>query len=440
MRGLKSTILLLAVLVGLVAYIYFVDSKKPASGGTPAKDKAFAALDAGQIEEVQLKSESGETSRVQKTGETWKLVEPEAVEADSVALSTLTTTIAGLEVERVVDENPSDVKQYGLDPARVDVGFRVKGQKDFQHLLVGQKTPSGGDLYAKKPGEKRVFLIPSYHDTGLNRTPFDLRDKDVLKFERDKADGLEIIHAGDTRQFARTSSTEWKIVKPVAARADYAALEGEVTRISSLQMHKIVAPQAGDLKQYGLDKPDFTVSVSTGSARATVIIGKKGDDGLYAKDVSRPMIFTLEETITQDFAKDLDDFVRKEMFDARSFTTNRIEFRRGAETLAFEKSKAADGKEVWKNAAGKAVDSAKVEDLLAKVSNFRAMKFEPVRDPSLKMPVLTITVRFDENKMETVNFGKGGIDVFAARTDDPASAKMDAMLFDEMIKTLDTMK
>ena len=161
---------------------------------------------------------------------------------------------------------------------------------------------------------------------------------------------------------------------------------------------------------------------------------------MYAKDVSRPMIFTLEETITQDFAKDLDDFVRKEMFDSRSFTTNRIEFRRGADTLAFEKSKAADGKDVWKNAAGKVVDSAKVEDLLAKVSNFRAMKFEPVRDPSLKMPVLTITVRFDETKMETVNFGKSGIDVFGARTDEPASAKMDAMLFDEMMKTLDALK
>lgn len=439
MRGLKSTILLLLVLGGLVAYIYFVDSKKPASGGT-TKDKAFAALDAGQIEEVQLKSESGETSRVQKTGETWKLVEPEAVEADAVALSTLTTTIAGLEVERVVDENPSDVKQYGLDPARVDIGFRVKGAKEFQHLLVGQKTPSGGDLYAKKPGEKRVFLIPSYHDTGLNRTPFDLRDKDVLKFERDKADGLEITHAGETRQFARASSTAWKIVKPLAARADYAALEGEVTRISSLQMHKIVAPQAGDLKQYGLDKPDFTVTVATGSARATVIIGKKGEDGLYAKDVSRPMIFTVEETITQDFAKDLDEFVRKDMFDARSFTTNRIEFRRGADTLAFEKTKAADGKETWKDAAGKTVDSAKVEDLLAKTSNLRASKFEAVRSPSLKMPVLTVTVRFDENKTETVNFGKSGIDVFGARTDEPASARLDAMLFDEMIKTLDTLK
>ena len=440
MRGLRSTILLVVVLGGLVAYIYFVDSKRPDSGAETAKDKAFAELTAEQIEEVQLRSESGETARVQKTGETWNLVEPEAVEADSVALSTLTTTIAGLEVERVVDENPTDMKQYGLDPARVDVGFRVKGEKEFRHLLVGQKTPTGGDLYAKKPDEKRVFLIPSYHDTGLNRTPFDLRDKDVLKFERENADGLEITHAGQTRQFARTSPTEWKIVKPVAVRGDYAALEGELTRISSLQMHKIVAPQAGDLRQYGLDKPDFTVTVGTGSARATVIIGKKGEDGLYAKDVSRPMVFTVEETITQDFAKALDEFIRKDMFDSRAFTTNRVEFRRGTEAQAFEKSKAADGKEIWKDAAGKTVDTTAIDNLLAKMTNLRATTFDATQSPSLKTPVLTATVRFDENKMETVAFGRGGADVFGKRSDEPASAKLDAMLFDEMMTTLDALK
>jgi hypothetical protein len=40
-RGLKSTIALLVILVGLVAYIYFVDSKKPAAGTAATKAKAF---------------------------------------------------------------------------------------------------------------------------------------------------------------------------------------------------------------------------------------------------------------------------------------------------------------------------------------------------------------------------------------------------------------
>ena len=45
MRGLTSTLILVVVLAGLGGYIYFVDSKKPATSpateGEPAKEKLF---------------------------------------------------------------------------------------------------------------------------------------------------------------------------------------------------------------------------------------------------------------------------------------------------------------------------------------------------------------------------------------------------------------
>ena len=65
MRGLKSTIALLVVLIGLVAYIFFVDRKKPAADAPETKAKAFA-VDTDQIEEIQIKPASGDASRVQK--------------------------------------------------------------------------------------------------------------------------------------------------------------------------------------------------------------------------------------------------------------------------------------------------------------------------------------------------------------------------------------
>ena len=93
MRGLKSTIALVVVLIGLVAYIYFVDSKKPASDAPETKAKAFT-VDADQIEEIQIKPASGEASRVQKTNGTWQLVEPEKTEADQGQVSNAATSLA----------------------------------------------------------------------------------------------------------------------------------------------------------------------------------------------------------------------------------------------------------------------------------------------------------------------------------------------------------
>jgi hypothetical protein len=137
--------------------------------------------------------------------------------------------------------------------------------------------------------------------------------------------------------------------------------------------------------------------------------------------------------------KELADFRRKDLFDFRSFTANRIEFTRGGATQAFDRSKDKDGKDMWKDAAGKAVDAAKVEDLLAKVSGLRAASFETAAHPSLKSPVLTVTATFDKGK-DTVTFGRAGMDAYASRPDEPGSAKLDAAPLDEAIKALDALK
>lgn len=435
MRGLWSTSALVVVLGGLAGYIYFVDSKRDPAGAD-AKPKAFVGLSADAIEEIQIRS-GGDTARVQRTGTAWRLVEPTAADADAGVVGSVVSNLASLEVQRVVEENPTALAQYGLNSPRVDVAFRVKDQKDFRRLLIGEKTPTGGDLFAKRPDENKVFLISSFLDSVFNKTPFDLRDKVVLKFERDKADGMEVVNGSTKVQFAR-SGTDWRIVKPVAARADYAATEGLMSRLSSAQMQKVVAPDAKDLRAYGLDRPALTATVLSGSSKATLLLGRADGDSRFAKDAARPEVFTVEESLFTDLAKDVGEFRRKDLFDARSFTANRFDLRRGDQVLTLEKS--GDGKEIWRNAAGQNIDTAKVEDLLTKLSNVQAQTFEAPTHASLKTPALTVTVRFDDNKTETVTFGRSGTDVFAGRADEPGSTKIEPMAFDEALKSLDALK
>src|SRR5436190_19768093 len=383
-RGLKSTIALLAVLIGLVAYIFFVERKKPASDAPEVKAKAFT-VDADQIEELQIKPATGDASRVQKINGTWQLVEPEKAEADQGQVTNAVTSLASLEINRVVDENPSDLAPFGLNPPKADIAFKVKGKNDVQHLLLGEKTPTSGDMYATTPNQKRVFLIAAYLENTFERTPFDLRDKAVLKFDQSKADGVEIVHDGMTTTLAKSGS-DWTITKPSKMRADFAGAEAILTALSSAQMQKIISNEAKDLGKYGLDKPQETVTVLSGSTRASFAIGKKEGESNYARDLSRPIIFTVPATTATDLEKDEATLRSKDMFTGRSFNTTRVELKRGSETLAFEKSKDKGGKDVWKNPAGKVVDTAKFEDMLTKLSAIRAQLFQDRVDPVLKIP------------------------------------------------------
>jgi hypothetical protein len=428
---------MVVVLAGLGAYIYFVDSKKSGDGGE-AKEKAFGELPADSIEEIQLGLAGEKPARLVKTNGAWRLVEPTAADADANEVQSIVTSVSSLDIQRVVDDKGGDLAQYGLAPAQIDLSFKAKGQAAPKHVLFGNKTSTGGDIYAKLADSPRVFLVAAFVESSLKKDPFALRDKAILKVDRMKVDGFTVTTGKGTLEFAKHDAS-WSIVKPVAARADFGAVEGVIERLVSTNMQAITAEDGGDLKAYGLDRPTATMVVKTGSSAATLILGKTENSVVYAKDVSRPMVFTVAPILVTDVAKDVTEFRRKDVFDFRSFNADRVEFTRGGATQVFEKKKEKDGKDVWKNSSGTNVDTARIEDLLTKVSGLRASAFEAAAPAALKTPSLTVKTDF-EGRSETVTIARTGTDAHAARADEPGAARLDPAALDEVVKALDALK
>jgi len=446
MRGLKSTIALIVVLAGLGAYIYFVSWKQPAGGDTGGKkqDKIFAGLDSSKIDEMKVTSAAGDATTLKKDAGGWQVVQPVAAKADESEVNSLTSALASTEITRVVDENPSSLNDYGLSNPRIEVDFKAAGDKDSRKLLVGSKTPTGGDLYAKRSDEKKVFLIPAYQETTLNRTTFDLRDKGLLKFDREKVDGIDVSAGGKTIAIAKDGG-DWKLTKPVQTKADFGSVEGLVGRLQTAQMKSIVADQASpaDLKKYGLDKPDTTINLNIGSSRATLLVGgKAADNTVYARDASKPAVVTIESSLLDDLKKDADTYRRKDLFEFRPFNATHIEMSRNGQTIVLDRVKGQNDKpDTWKRVSPAAadVDKEKMDGLLSKLSNMRAASFvDSTANTGLDKPALVVTVKFDEGKKEEkVTFAQSGSDVYAARPGEPGAAKTDTADFNDAVKSFD---
>lgn len=429
MRGLTSTILLIGVLAGLGAYIYFVDSKRPEGGDAAAKEKVFT-VETDKIEEIRVTSEK-QTSVLKKVDGKWRLVEPTQADADASEVSSLTTALTGLEVNRVVDENATDLQNYGLAEPRIAVSFTGRDGVAGQ-LHLGDKTATQGDVYAMRPGEKRVFLVAAYQETSLAKKPFDFRDKRILMFERDKADVLEITREGQTIQLARGAS-DWEVRQPLQARADYSAIEGLITRLSSASMSKIVDGVTT------LDKPATTVTIGAGSNRATLAIAAEKAGETWARDMSRNMVFVIEPTLATDLAKPVDDYRDKDVFEFRPFNVAQLRIVRGTETFEFKKIPGTgEVADKWQRttagAAAADVEASKVDDLFAKLTALRAQSFV-ASAPS--EAAITISASYDEGKFERVRFASSGSDTVAVRDGEPGAGKLDATAYGELVKALD---
>lgn len=450
MRGLRSTIALLVVLLGLCAYIYFVLSKKPESGTEAAKERVFVSLDADKIDEIKVKSESGDTTTVKKANAMWQVTAPLMVKADEMQVSTVAANLSTLEITRVVDENPADLTEYGLDSPRVEIEFKASGDKtygDYHRLFLGGKSPTGRDLFARRDADKRVILVAGYTDPIFNRSTFDLRDKTLLAFDREKVDRIAVSGNGPGKTSIELAKdgTDWKLTKPIAALADYSAVDSLLNRLQTAAMKSIVTEQATpvDLKKYAFDKPqgEFVLSAS-GAAPSLVIGGKATGDDVYVRDGSKPTIATADGGLLNDLQKSPDDYRRKEIFAFRAYSTDRLEFARDGQTIVFEKVKAqGQTPEKWHRISPNAgdPDAMGMENLLAKIDSLRAASFvDSAARTGLDKPSLTVYAKFEDGKKEDrVSFAKTGTDAYASVPGQPGAVKIAITDFDEMMKALD---
>ena len=84
MKELRSTLVLVVVLAGLVGYIYYRNNRESPPADT--KEKAFASVKAEDIEDVQITLADGQTSRVQRVDGAWKIARREIYLDESVLL------------------------------------------------------------------------------------------------------------------------------------------------------------------------------------------------------------------------------------------------------------------------------------------------------------------------------------------------------------------
>ena len=447
MRGLRSTLVLLVVALGLGGYIFFVERhRSPAS--EPEPNEQLFDFEADDVTELRVGAGEDTVTELRRTEGGWQVLAPVQAAADDSATSAIASTLASLELQRVVEEGPVDLEPFGLAEPALDIGFTLDAADGPRHLLIGEQTPTGADRYAKLGGSDRVFLIAGYLNSTFDKTTFDLRDKTVLDFERGDLDGLEITAGDRVLRFVQDGD-DWQIVEPLAAGADFSTVEGLLGSLSNGRMRSVESESADALDSFGLAEPAISVALSAGSATATLHVGDEAPDGArYARDASRPLVFTIDASLVTSLEREAAEYRRKGLFAFRSFNATRLEIERPGGTVVFEKTEAEtdDEEDIWhRTEPGSAeVPRADMDNLLSQVSVLRAESFVASRSEAGLGPeqvVATLRARFgDDDAEEQVTVWRSGEDTFAVRGDEAGAGRIDGQAFDGAIDALEALQ
>jgi hypothetical protein len=416
-RGLLIGLVILAALGGAVWW----SERNPPQTDTKGSDAPkLVTLKEDDINRIEIVRRDEPPTVLQKDKGGWQMTAPKPLRVDTDAVATVASTFAGLNWDRLVDEKPSDLNQFGL--AQPAVKLSVNGK---QTLLIGDEMPTGGNFYAKLDGDPRVFSVLSGTKSSLDKGWKDLQDKRLLTIDDSKLTRVEVTAKGQVVEFGKNAQNEWQMVKPRPLRADNWAVEELVRKLKDARMDTSVsdADAAAAAGKFGWAARIAAVNLTDASGTHTIEVRKSGEDYL-AKSTAVEGIHKVSNDVGEGLNKGIEDFRQKKLFDFGFNDPTKIGIRHADKRYDFVKG----GEKWWFN--GKEMDPTSVQSLIDKLRDLSATGFA---DAGMTAPVMEIAVTSNDGKRnEKVLIAKAGDAYLAQRENEPSIYRLDAKVVDEI--------
>lgn len=257
------------------------------------RDKTLLAIEPDKVNQVELIGQGRSISLRNAGTEGWELRQPMRVKADTEMVRQLLWKIRDARVKEFLADGTDAKRRHGLD--RPDFIVELREADASKRLLLKKAPETKVGLYAlAEPGEG-VVTTDARLLTELSRSPFDLRDRSLLRFETADVKTLTIRRGAETLALTRDGDV-WKLTLPTQADAQAGKVYDLLYSLKELRYHLLVERKGSDLGRYGLKTPqvELELSMANGSRLPALIVGKSEKDRLYAKLATSPAVYTID--------------------------------------------------------------------------------------------------------------------------------------------------
>jgi hypothetical protein len=271
-------LLLLALALLICFYIWYVNRDKKTQKDTDESDSSdspieLVIMDTELINELHLINENTDIKLVLKEG-TWIAQDDPERPINQSNVKSMINIIDQVNALRIINENPDDLSEYGLDKPLVYIQA-VQSDGKTLTIKVGSRAVGASGNYALVNEDKTVYLLISTFETGLDYTDAELTDlgevpdinaEEIYHIEVLKRDGddFELLYDPDNAVIQTgVGLYSWMILKPY--ERPYAAEGYKVSELqptyAAIDFTKCVDYKGSNPAEYGLDDPIASIFV-----------------------------------------------------------------------------------------------------------------------------------------------------------------------------------
>ena len=389
------------------------DSTRPVA---EFRDKTVLAFEQREVTGLEIDTRDDKIA-LEQADNRWKLTRPRPLPADADVVRDFLEKLRAARVKEFAADAPSSLQPYGLDkPVRIDLQTGRDKDRATKTLLIGRADTAKKGVYAMRPGESTVMLIPDETWTAVPKNVAVLRDKSVVAFDRDKVATIQIESAKGAVTLAKDGD-RWKISAPQALAADQVEAGAVLFKLRELKAQAFLTDDASGIPRY-LAKPTVRVNITEQGASTprTVLLApspekRGGAASAYAAVEGQGPVVLVDGRALDELGRSLDDLRDRTLLPGlEPRDIKRMRVRGGGQTVVVERS----GESEWKLVEGGrgTAKSATVDNLLYAL---RALKWKTIAAPTgdepakygIDAPTLEVTLlKADGSEAGTLLIGK----------------------------------
>jgi len=319
----KTTLTLFVMLIFVGAF-YWLWGVKGAKQREEKKElaKKIIAVAPDSVNSVTLIQNGDTTVVYQRQGQEWAITYPVKTAGDQTKIDQNLNAFLDAQKQRTIATELTDLKPYGLDKPPIEIGITYSDTGAVT-LLVGKQNPTGSHVYVKRQDNNAIYTSNKNLATEGKKELFDLRDRSIAKFNRNAIHKIVIAHKnGRPLEFNKVNN-DWRMNDP-QVKAQSSQISSVISGLANGEVQKYYEESPEHLAKYGLDNPQMVVSLFANDSTRTAAlqIGDPVDDSdspkYYARDVSRPMVFSISNYVVNNLQKTPFEFQDESLFDITS--------------------------------------------------------------------------------------------------------------------------
>lgn len=286
-------------------------------------EKVQVSNAAGQMLFVAETDKSGETKTKTAADTVYKLSQPDWDIINHAEVQTLVQSLFSIRFKRVVSEEKTET-EYGFDRPTASIVYFLADQSQIK-LEIGLPQ-SGADSYARRNDDNKVYLVSGMADRtqrgplSLLKDSLDTIDNKSIKqfsFQRNSDQSnltFAVINKNISPIVSPTAAPslspvpgpsvtpappalgdrKWELVSPLRWDAKSSDINSMVSEFATLFPQEYVDYGNINFAEYGLDKPDYVVTLQSEYEETVLQIGASAGAGQrFARIVKYPLVFVL---------------------------------------------------------------------------------------------------------------------------------------------------